>query len=1284
MLFAAQNVVHPPQGDYHLLLTENLLDDWVRGNAHQAQGTIVELVWRLVAASVPKPRERRFPLGDSIGQHGPDGKLSVDLGFDPFVPDGESYWEIGTNLDAGTKATSDYKSLTEATPEEVRKAATFVFVTPLSGRRGWESSWKPEAQLDWQLKRQSRGEWGDIRVIDGTVLLDWLHKFPAVAKWLLQIVRGIPMHEFETAEEHWDLTRSIGEPPSLVSELFLSNREDACVKLQEVIDDKLTQLKLETHYPDQIVDFVSAYISTLDAETKADASGRCLIVSSPVAWEALVPISEKHILIADAELDLNNNLGMRLIQKARRKGHAVIFGGPRGGNPDPASAALVAPKIQHIQEGLEKAGYNDERARWLAHKSGGNLGSLLRCLQNLSVLPEWAENSASAELAIALLIGSWNERSEADIQAVGIAAGKTYGEWIAIIRQVALRSGTPLKQWESEWRFAARYEGWITLGPMLFDEQVERASQVAIEVLREVNPEFDLPSDERDLARFRGKSTRHSTVLRLGLSEFLALLGSEPTALSSCSAGRASHIAARSVRDILDGASWQHWATLNDILPLLAEASPGAFLTSVEEALLGAECPFDDLFKLEGDGVLTGGTYISGLLWALETLAWEPSLFIRTVRCLAQLAERDPGGKWTNRPINSLRTIFLPWLPLTCADVPKRLAALQNLVKDLPGVAWPLLLKLFPESHSTSDGTRRPAWRSWIPEDWRKGVSEAEYWQQTASYTRLAIEMASTDTDRLIEVAGRIAVLPSDVQELLFQSIEASVSKDPSGETGFAIWSALDHVVRKHRRFADAGWAMPEKETDRIARLVEKLTPKDPLLYYRRLFNSNDLDLYASENNWEAASQALEQSRQQAVAEIYALSGFESLVRFAESTKSPWHVGVAFRVEADEHLDTLIFPAFLADRHSVRYQFAAGYAWARFKLGKWEWIDKQGLVGWSKSEVANFLSLFPFSLPTWQRVDSWLGGDQGFYWRIADANMYDADEGSYDAIENLIQCDRPRVALGCLYQLHHQNKAVDHAQVAKTLLAAVTSLEPQQQMEDHSAIELIRLLQENQDADRSVLARIEWAYLPLLEYHQGVTPKTIESELAANPNTFCDVIRLVFRSEGESAPAEETSPAQQQIATNAYRLLTNWSIVPGSSGSGLYETALIEWTQNMRENAASTGHLAISLDMFGRVLTHAPADPSGLWIHKAVAAILDASDADSVREGFRVQLYNSRGAYWVDPSGAPERALAEKYRTDAESVENAGFVRLAATLRDLADGYDHEAERVISRSKRDE
>ena len=202
-----------------MLVTENTLDEWVRGHSRDAQGVIVELLWRLVAAAAPRPKDRRFPLGDSIGQHGPDGFLDVDLGVGPFVPEGPSYWEVGTGLNAGDKATSDYSDLTTATPLDVRKASTFVFVTPLSGRRDWEGSWKPNSQLDWIDRRLKLADWKDVRAIDGTKLVDWLHSYPAVELWLAQQMGLGVIGQIDTLGQHWALTESIGDPPPLLPDL---------------------------------------------------------------------------------------------------------------------------------------------------------------------------------------------------------------------------------------------------------------------------------------------------------------------------------------------------------------------------------------------------------------------------------------------------------------------------------------------------------------------------------------------------------------------------------------------------------------------------------------------------------------------------------------------------------------------------------------------------------------------------------------------------------------------------------------------------------------------------------------------------------------------------------------------------------------------------------------------------------------------------------------------------------------------------------------------------------
>ena len=83
-------------------------------------------------------------------------------------------------------------------------------------------------------------------------------------------------------------------------------------------------------------------------------------------------------VIANFDLDLNGTDETRLLQKALRGRHAVVYGGTPGGLPHPNCERIPNPKEYHVREALMDAGYPEERARILAQKSCGNLGSILR------------------------------------------------------------------------------------------------------------------------------------------------------------------------------------------------------------------------------------------------------------------------------------------------------------------------------------------------------------------------------------------------------------------------------------------------------------------------------------------------------------------------------------------------------------------------------------------------------------------------------------------------------------------------------------------------------------------------------------------------------------------------------------------------------------------------------------------------------------------------------------------------------------------------------------------
>lgn len=1266
-----------------ILVNENQLDEWVRANAEEATGIIVELVSYLIAAACPRPTERRFPLGDSIGQHGPDGILDTATGFEPFVPEGYSLWQIGTNVGARDKATEDYKDLTGAVPEAKRSKAAFVFVTPLSGRRDWKHTWKEDGQAAWVDERRNRGEWRDVRVIDGTRLIDWVRRFPAVEMWLAQRSVGGGAEGVDTPDQHWSVLSSIGQPPPLVPDLFLADRGDACDKLKQVLDGKVVQLKLSTHHPEQVAHFVSAYLASLDEDSRAEAASRCLLVSGRQAWHSLCSNAEPLLLVADRPLDMSDEAGTMLIQKARRGGHSVVFGGAWGGIPDPTAAPLPMPKPDQVRDGLLAAGYSSERARALAHKSGGNLNSLLRCLQNLSTVPAWAEGSAAADLAIAVVLGSWTDGSEGDQAAAEELSGKPYGEWIGKMREMAVRPGTPLLQNEGNWRFVSRYEGWYALGPILADAELDTVLQTAVRVLQEPHPRFELPPEKRHAASVFGKELMHSPLLRIGLAETLALLGSHPAALTSCRSGRPAAAAVLAVRRILADADWIRWASLDRLLPLLAEAAPEEFLCAVERTLEVDPCPFDDLFAQEDPGP-PGGTYMAGLLWALETLAWDADHLTRAVLCLGQLAERDPGGRWANRPAESLTSILLPWLPQTYASITRRTAAVRSLLDELPRVGWRTLLKLLPQVQSSSMGTRRPRWRETIPDDRREHVPYQEYRDQLCAYVEMATHEAKKDVTKLADLVAHLERLPPAARSELTEYLQSEPVLSMAEEDRLPLWNELSDLVLRHRRFSDAEWAMDSKEVDRVDALVRQLEPFSPFLRHQRLFRERGPRIHDMEGDYGERIKRHAERCQSAVNEVYASGGTEAVIAFAQTVEAPWRVGVALGMLENTNVDNLILPSLLEQGRGKLTTFTEGFIHARFDRLHWRWVDRVVEPEWSSDQIGRLLSLLPFTRDTWDRAQQLLGDDEKAYWEKVTVNRYDAAQELDHAVGKLMQYARPLQAMRCLDAMVHRKQPIDTREAARVLLCALQSPETPHPMDGQGIASIIKAMQDAPDTDPDDLVRVEWACLRLLDGSLGVLPISLWRRLADDPEFFCSVIQMVFRSEHEENRSETSTEEGQRMAEQGYRLLKGWRVPPGlRADEALDGEAFRAWLKAVRKRCSETGHLDTAMSMVGQVLRLVPPEPDGLWMSRAVAKELDAKSAGAMRDGFRMALYNARGVHWVDPSGRSERELAASYRGKAEEIENAGFPRLASTLRGLADEYEREAERVVSRERFD-
>jgi hypothetical protein len=98
-----------------LIVSEDELNDF--DDRRGMESTIPELVSQLVRSSIPTTDliDCRIPYGDGVGQPRWDGYVRSSGGFLSFVPDGESFWEIGTGGDPQSKATADFRKRTDET-----------------------------------------------------------------------------------------------------------------------------------------------------------------------------------------------------------------------------------------------------------------------------------------------------------------------------------------------------------------------------------------------------------------------------------------------------------------------------------------------------------------------------------------------------------------------------------------------------------------------------------------------------------------------------------------------------------------------------------------------------------------------------------------------------------------------------------------------------------------------------------------------------------------------------------------------------------------------------------------------------------------------------------------------------------------------------------------------------------------------------------------------------------------------------------------------------------------
>lgn len=1221
------------------------------------------LLAHLIRATYGPAVELRFPSDEGIRHPGWDGRTIAEQGG-AYVPQGEAGWEIGSQRGGiAQKATEDYKKRT-AKPSPLEPAtSTYIFVTP----RHWPK------KSEWAEAREIEGPWRAVRVYDADDLVHWIEQTPAVGLWLATRLNKRPpgTRQLEEVWEEWSLATQW----PLTEDLVLSDRDEDAAEVLRWLRGEPSVLSIQATTTEEAAAFFYATLNTLPNEAAAHYRARCLVVTDAAAARALANAPAPLILVL---MEPNPGLARSLTER----GHFIL----QTYDDRPATPGeirkLARPSREGIASALIDAGIAEARAQGLARDSARNLAVLRRLIPIApGHLPSWAEKAPPRALLAALLAGGWDDESEADKAKLSQLAAEPYDDVVGELARYVGEFDSPLRKIGSTWRVASPPDAWLLLAQYLTAADVTRFEATANEILGSVDPRYDLDPDDRWMASVRGVRPAYSGLLRHGVGEVLILLALWGDKIRTMP--NAHRRADAIVRKLLKDADKRRWWSLSRDFRLLAEASPNAFLTAIEDSLDQNDPPIRVLFGTD-EGSPIGTEHLSGLLWALEALAWSPELLPQVTLVLARLDAIDnPPGRYMNRPANSLRQIHLLWSPQTYAPLDQRLRALDLTRKRESDAAWKLMLNVLPRGHDTSSPSPDPRWR-----DFTVDKLEAVTWPLIARGANAISERILADVGlhvpRWLNLLERFADIAPDRNAAIDLLDKAERQIKPHLERS-ELWTGLRNLLHHHRQFPDADWSLPAAELDRLATIYDRLAPSDPLERVAWLFEQSVSLPNPSHQGWQANERQVDESRRQAARNVFSAQGIDGILGLARLVSTAGYIGKAlFEVGLDEpDVDQLLEACLRSDDPRER-DVAHGLIISLFRDRKEPWaaalIAQARKKHWGDTALLTILRALPQQRWTWDQVAHAGEAIEQAYWQRAPILWIDEnDQAAAFAVRKLIAVGRARHAV-------HLAGRDQQRRLPTELLMTILTEAIKQPIEgnsdgneatmfQHHVIEILNWLEA--EVPTETLARLEWAYLPLLK-HSRRQPKALLAALSEQPSLFIEMLRAVFRPSEDSGlvEPEQTDPGRAQaVATQAFRLLELWNRLPGTRDNGTIDSgALKAWIKEARSLAKAAGRGDIADSRIGTMLSASPTGIDGIWPAEAVREVIDEFDSKPMVDGFWIGRRNRRGITSRMPrdGGKLERDEAANYRKFAAALAYE-YPRTAKALDGLAESYEEEA-----------
>jgi hypothetical protein len=1220
------------------------LDRWAA--TEDAKGAFPDLMSRMLAATLGVTN---IDVRSHEGVSAPGWDGAATSTGSSFLPIGELRFEFGTDQRPRTKAQADYDKRVKALPADAE--AIFVFATP----RNWATG------KAWAKEREAEKKFQGVKVIDAHTLADWLRSAPAVHYWISERL-GYRPRDAKTIER-WRSEFDDRITLTMPASFFLAGRSTEAERLVNLLTTAgQGAVTIRAPWRQEALAFIHAV-----AAGNNDLLRRIVIVQDAASWARLARSETQLILVPCFDAPD--------VRDAEDNGHRVVLVG--GVDERITKVDIDLPKIDPHTAGdaLRKTNPDIHDEHGVVSLARRSLPALVRSRARDPRFrePVWVKDKTQSDVLSRLLVaGVWTPRA-ADQDVIAELTCQAADDVERLLQHLWTSGDAPFVRSGEIWRLASPVEAGMLLFPKLTTRDMNAWNDAVLKVLLEPDPHRGIDTLTRLTASAKGEPQQYSGTLREGFAKGLALAASLDVSFPSGRSGqewvdRIVYALLATAQEDRTGVTWER---LTDVLPSLAEAAPEVFLDAVESDLSGEDSLLKGLFRDAESDVFGSSSPHTGLLWALEALCWEPTLFPRAARALAMLAAIDPGGRLSNRPIESLKNITLGWIRHSGATVDDKIELIDELLGSASDVGWKVLLAVWPSNHSIAVPPHRTTYKDWMPSS--TIVSLAEWSRFLDGLTDLALRHSGSHATLWREIVEHAHSLPFPLRSRLMQSLAAITQTQTwTAEERFSVWNALQSEIDSHAEFSDADWAVPTEELETWRTIAAAVEPDTDPRRYVNLFDWRTR-IGQLKHGDEGFEQELYRRQREAVEEV-SIQGIDALRTLTIDVKIPWRIGTLVAETGDTSFDRAILSWLDTDEQNLR-QAALALASNRIGQHGLNWL--RAALAWPEikndASKADLMSAVPATHEYWSQIPN-LGREfETAYWNRV--NPYSVRLEEYqEAVQRLIGHGLAWSAINVLANALDQNTDPSVGLIKAAFGAIGSSAGPSADRTMTSYyIQNLLTYMEKVATDDPDLPSLEFLFFDFLHDHQP--SGALYRALANSPSEFVELVKLVFRAEGEEK--RQLSAEGSSRARIAFSVLREWPTVPGQRPDGSIDAEhLSEWVRAARLALADSNRTSIGDEVIGEILSASPEGSDKIWPAEPVRELIETIGSARLDTGIHIGLHNRRGVTWrgVFDGGKQERELEAKYR-DMSIRATKQWRRTSRVLRGIADSYREEARR---------